>query len=146
MHTDRLAAPSFKLLFAETTCHACQQPTPTCAVWVPSLEVLGPDGEDLSGYGPALLTNLEWVTPAVLKQLREHAPWLRMWDGKPTSYLAHHCVECNVVQGDWYVFGYGSGPYWPATAEDVTRYRQIEGVGPLEAEAKPSWSSWMEWV
>lgn len=90
MHTDRLAAPSFKLLFAETNCHACQQPTPTCAVWVPSVEVQGTDGEDLSGYGP--------------------------------------------------------GPYWPDTAEDVTRYRLLEGVGPLEAEAKPSWSSWMEWV
>ena len=146
MHTDRLAAPGFKLLLSETTCHACQQKTPTCALWVPSVEVLGPDGEDLSSYGPGLLTNLEWVTPLLLQQLQEHAPWLRMWDAKPTSYLAHHCVHCDEIQGDWYVFGYGSGPYWPITPEDVAAFRCIDGAGPVEAEAKPSWSTWMEWV
>lgn len=146
MHTDRLAAPCFKLLIAETSCHACQQKTPTCAVWVPSVTVQGPDAEDLSSYGPALLTNLEWVSPAVSQQLSEHAPWLRMWNTTPTSYLAHRCAHCDAVQGDWYVFGYGSGPYWPDTAEDVARYRLIDGAGGIEAEAKPSWSTWMEWI
>lgn len=146
MRTDRLTAPCFKLLIAETSCHACQGRTPTCAVWVPSVAVLGPDAEDLSSYGPALLTNLEWVSPAVFQKLSEHAPWLRMWNSTSNSYLAHRCAHCDAVQGDWFVFGYGSGPYWPNSPEDVAAYRCIDGVGAIEAEAKPSWSSWMEWV
>jgi len=144
--TDRLSAPRFKLVFAETTCHACQRATPTCAVWVPGVEVTGEDPEDWSAHGPALLHAIEWLSPSVEAQVSAQAPWLRMWNETPAPYLAHHCVHCGAVQGDWFVFGYGKGPYWPENFEEFSRFRVMDGEGPLEANADPAWATWMEWV
>lgn len=140
-----LVAPGFAVLLGEGKCWKCAQLTPMAAIWVPSYtEIDLEEGEHLVSKDAALLKYVEGLTPAVGQQVQATAPWLRYahTEGADTTYLANHCVHCEVVQGDWFVFGV-DGPFFPQTPEEVGRIPVVPGQGEFHGCASPAVSSWM---
>ena len=140
-----LVAPSFSVLLGEGQCWKCSQLTPLAAIWVPSYTEMDlEESEHLVSEDAALLKYVGGLTPEVALQVQAAAPWLRYahTDGADATYLANHCVHCEVVQGDWFVFGV-DGPFFPQTSEEAIRIPVVAGQGAFYGLASPSVSSWM---
>lgn len=140
-----LVAPRFAVLLGEGQCWKCIQLTPMAAIWVASYtEVDQEEGDHLVSEDAALLKYVEGLSVDVERQIMVAAPWLRYahTDGAGATYLANHCVHCDVVQGDWFVFGV-DGPFFPQTSEEVERIRVVSGQGEFHGVGSPAISSWM---
>lgn len=144
----RVRAPSFGILIGTATCHACKAPTPVARLWVPEhTYVFEPGDEPEQEPDPALLSFVSALSGAVSDQVRVHAPWMRMAPTRTSgmTYLANHCSGCGAVQGDHYL-GEPGEAFWPETPEALHALRFQPCEGPLEAEADPGSSSWMDQV
>ncbi|WP_282243689.1 hypothetical protein [Stenotrophomonas sp. PS02300] len=78
--TLTLAAPSYAILHADTTCWKCGESTRVTTIWVPSLtdtsDVEGPEEEPQIG-GAATLRHIEDLDDNVAAHVREVATWLK---------------------------------------------------------------------
>lgn len=138
-----LRAPAYGLLLGQTDCHFCHAPTPTAAIWMPSLEEHDDEGLVDQGEG-ALLHYIERLNEEAAAFVAGHAPWLRFATTRTSgqTYLAHHCTTCGALQGDHFVFS-PDGPYWPQDDVQLASLRFIRGLGPLTAQASAGQSGWM---
>jgi hypothetical protein len=140
-----LIAPRFAVLIAEGRCWKCSEATSMAGIWVPSYTSLDHEhGEHDTEVDAALLRYVTGLKFEVREQVVRIAPWLRYahTDGAATTYLANHCEHCDVVQGDWFVFGV-DGPFFPQTEEETSRVRFVPGQGSFHGCADPAVSSWM---
>lgn len=143
-----LVAPSFAVLISKGNCWKCGQTTPMATIWVPSYtEIDHEEGEHEACADAALLHYVERMTASVGKQVDKLAPWLRYAHTETygAAYLANHCEQCGVVQGDWFVFG-TDGPFFPQTAEAREKIKLIPGEGEFHGRAQPSISAWVNAV
>lgn len=141
--TDFLESPSYGLLLADIACWKCKAQTPTAAIWVPSVVERNEEG-DGDEEEAALLQYVQGLDALSLAYVQKVAPWLRpaYAQTSDTEYLAHHCVSCDALQGDYFVFN-PDGPYWPQDDAAIALLKLVPGEGPLRAQATPSFSGWM---
>jgi thiol-disulfide isomerase/thioredoxin len=144
---SRVTAPGYALLRADATCWKCGQTTPVVALWVPSFTLDDGAGEPLVDADPAVLQYVQALPPDAVAHLQQRAPWLRPAHtvGSQTTYWANHCVACDAIQGDRYLFG-PEGPFFPQTAEELRRIRFVRIDSQLSCTAQPGSSSWMAQV
>ena len=143
-----LVAPRYAILLSETKCWKCNQSTRVAALWVPSYtEIDHEQGEHETSSDAAVLQYVGALSAEVWQQWKTAAPWVRHahTEGSGGSYLANHCVACDTVQGDWFVFGV-DGPFFPQTAAEIEQIQFIRGIGEFYGCASPAVSSWMSKV
>lgn len=148
--TLTLAAPSYALLQADTTCWKCGESTRVATIWVPSFtdtsDVEGPEDEPEIG-GAATLRHIEDLDDNVTDHVREVATWLKPGHSETaeTTYWANHCPHCDALQGDHFVMGV-NGPFFFQHRAEADALELIPGRGPLTANASASQSEWMDWI
>jgi len=142
--TLTLAAPSYALLQADTTCWKCGESTRVTTIWVPSFidtsDVEGPEDEPEIG-GAATLRDIEDLDDDVAAHVREVAPLLKLGNSETASatYRANHCHHCDALQGDYFVMGV-NGPFFLQFRAEADALELIPGRGPLTANASASQS------
>lgn len=140
-----LVAPGFALLISEETCWKCGAASPVSAIWLPSFtEIDHEEDEHEASSDAAILHYVGALSAEVWEQWKPIAPWIRYahTEGSGSAYFANHCITCDTLQGDWFVFGV-DGPFFPQSIAEIENIRFIRGLGEFHGCASPSVSSWM---